>query len=322
MQKIDLWLDCDPGHDDMMAIILAVMSDSFNLHGISTVAGNNTLKNTTANALKTLQMLNYPKIPVYPGSAEAFIRGPVSVAEIHGETGLDGVHLPPSTIKPAEGNLYIHLRQVLLNSPGKMVLVATGPFTNYAILIQAFPEVIPKIEKLVVMGGAWKRGNWSSAAEFNIVCDPEACQMLCKSKIPIVMMPLEVTHKVLYDEKLKESWFKIARSPFLDIITGLLDFFQKAYAAVGFKGAAVHDPCTIAYLLDPTIFVTKDVRIATDCASEYCDGRIIVYERPEDGPFNCKMGVDVNAEAFWKLMTEAVMKANAISPVNVKKDTA
>jgi pyrimidine-specific ribonucleoside hydrolase len=316
---IDIWLDCDPGHDDMMAILLACNHPKIHLLGISSTAGNKPLDLTTTNALKTLYMIGEKEIPVIRGMDQSVLRGKIESAPLFGDSGLDGAHLPEPTQKPIDENFFLYLRKKILDHPRKLTLVATGPFTNFALLLRVFPEIKPKIEQIVCMGGAIGLGNVTPAAEFNVFCDPEAAKMLVDHGLPIVFIPLDVTTKVLFTSKIKER-FAHTGTPFVKALGDLLSFFE----AEGRKwdhldGGAMHDPCTIAYLINPKIFTVKDCFLHVETGSGHCDGRTCCEFHPLNGKFNAKFACEVDPEAFWSVMIPAILEADKKSPLNEKK---
>lgn len=316
MQKVDIWIDCDPGHDDMMAILLACYSDSINLLGISTTAGNKSLELTTTNALKTLYLIGVDNMPVYQGATESLVRGKMQSAPVFGDSGLDGAKLPDPTQKPEKENMYLHLYNLIMKHPRKVTLVATGPYTNFAILLRAFPEVKSKIEQFVVMGGAIACGNITPAAEFNVFCDPEAANVLLESGIPVMMVPLDVTHTVLYTPKVRES-FCGSGSKFVNTLGDLLDFFMKETIRIRkLEGGPIHDPCTLAWLIKPDIFTVKPAKITVESRSAHCDGRTVVDFNAPPESFNAKIAVKANVPAFWEVVNEAIFRADKKSPLN------
>lgn len=316
-EVMDIWLDCDPGHDDMMAIILAAFHPRINLLGISTTCGNVSLDLTTENALKTIYMCGIKGVEVVRGSKEALFRGKIESCPVFGDSGLDGANLPPPTQKLVDKNPFLYMAERLLAHPKKVIVVGTGPYTNLAILLKAFPEVKEKISQFVLMGGAVDYGNVGPAAEFNVFCDPEAAQVVLDSKIPTFFMPLEVTHKLLYHSGIKA---KICATPsnFTTTLCKLLDYFEvqcRAYDET--EGAPVHDPATIAWLLHPEIFKVRDAHIKIETKSQYCDGRTVVdFCHISKLPFNAKIAVDVKADLFWDIMVKACHEADKVSPLN------
>eukprot|EP01017_Pseudomicrothorax_dubius_P004072 TRINITY_DN10734_c2_g1_i2.p1 TRINITY_DN10734_c2_g1~~TRINITY_DN10734_c2_g1_i2.p1 ORF type:complete len:331 (+),score=56.03 TRINITY_DN10734_c2_g1_i2:74-1066(+) len=313
---IELWLDCDPGHDDMMAIILAAYHPKVKLLGISTTSGNAILDKTTDNALKTLYASGIQNIDVIPGSREAFLRGRIAPAEIFGESGLEGAVVPRGTQKALDVNLFIHLRTLLLNAPHPITLAATGPYTNYAVLLKAFPEVKPKIARIYLLGGAIALGNITEAAEYNCHCDPEAAKVVYESGIPLIIVPADVSQTAKFTPSVRERIISdIGGTAYGKIIVSLLDFYTKEAEAFGnLGGASIHDPCLIAALIAPELFTFKQADVRIETRSEHCDGRTLFnLANPKS---NISLAVTLHVDSFWEMMFAALQKANAASPLN------
>jgi pyrimidine-specific ribonucleoside hydrolase len=316
-EKIDVWLDCDPGHDDMMAIILGGFADNIHLIGMSTTAGNNSLEKTTENAIKTLEFAGIKGVDVVPGISEALIRGKMVVQDVFGDSGLDGANLPKPTQKPVDKNMFIHVYDVFSKNPKKITLVLTGPYTNFALFFKAFPEMKEKVEQIVVMGGAIHYGNVTPAAEFNIYSDAEAAKIILNLGIPVIMFPLDVTHRVLFNQETRKKFDN--GSKFTETLGKLLTFFEeKSYDIDRLAGAPTHDPVTMAWLAKPEIFKLKDAFIQIECNSELTYGRTHVefceYTKKAK---NAQIAVDVNPDMFWDLMVQCILKADKVSPLNV-----
>lgn len=191
-------LDCDPGHDDALAITLALARPELEVLGITTVGGNAPLHRTTENALRVLALLDRPDVPVAAGAAQPLVRPLETAPEVHGVSGLDGADLPePASVPRPEGALEF-LRATLAAAPAPVTLIPTGPLTNIALLLRTYPDVAPKIAHVCLMGGGMRQGNWTPAAEFNIWVDPEAARIVFRSGLPITMCGLDVTHKALF----------------------------------------------------------------------------------------------------------------------------
>jgi inosine-uridine nucleoside N-ribohydrolase len=200
MGKKMVWLDCDPGNDDMLAIVMAALSEELELIGISTSAGNSIIQNTTQNALDILYEIGRADIPVVKGSATPLCRKLESAAEYHGELGLEGAVLERSPFQAISDNPFLYLYNAIMGQSDKVEFVVTGAMTNLALLLRTFPDVKQQLSGVTLMGGAIGQGNWSPAAEFNMAVDPEAARMVFKEGLPITMVPLEVTHTVMATE--------------------------------------------------------------------------------------------------------------------------
>jgi inosine-uridine nucleoside N-ribohydrolase len=300
MNATPIVIDCDPGHDDAIAILLALASPEVELRGISTVAGNQTLDKTTKNALKVLELADRTDIPVVAGAAAPLQRTLRTAANVHGESGLDGPDLPEPTAKPVDGDVVDVLASWL--EPG-VVLVPTGPLTNVAKLIQAHPG---SVERIVWMGGAIAEGNVTPAAEFNAFVDPEAARIVFESGIPVTMVGLDVTHMALFDSSHAERLRGAGRAG--KAVAELADFFLEFHRRrYDFDGAPIHDAMAVAHVIDPTLLTTVNCNISIETASEFCDGRTVVDKwNVTDLPRTAEAGVDVDAQRFLELLVERI----------------
>ncbi len=261
--KRDILIDCDPGHDDMLAIMVALANkDKLNLLGITTVGGNQTVEKLTQNTLNILSFLN-ENVPVCSGSCKPLIKElNIGVGhEMHGESGLGGYDLEKSSLKVEEANVVDFLRDKILSAKEKVTIVATAPLTNIAKLLLAYPEISEKIEMISLMGGSLESGNITPHAEFNIWADPEAAKIVFDSKIKIVAAMLEATHKALmpYDvvEELANSEKKVSE------VVGKLNLFHSQFFRDNWDigGVPVHDACSVFYLTNPNMFDEKKYKI-------------------------------------------------------------
>jgi inosine-uridine nucleoside N-ribohydrolase len=296
-------IDCDPGHDDAIAILLALASPEVELVGVTTVAGNQTLDKTTRNALVTLEIAGRSDVPVAAG-AEAPLRRKLRTApQVHGETGLDGPELPEPSAQPVAAHAADFLADLI--EPG-VVLVPTAPLTNVALMLERHQDVLDRLERIVWMGGSIGEGNVTPAAEFNAFVDPEAAALVFASGIPITMIGLDVTHKALFTRAHAELLRDAGRAG--RFVAELSDFFQSFHERTyGFEGAPIHDAMTVAHVVDPTLVTTRRVNVALETRSELCDGRTVVDLRGVTGRRpNADVGVDVDAERFLELLVSRV----------------
>jgi purine nucleosidase len=314
-----VWLDCDPGHDDAMAIILSAYSPSIKLLGISTTFGNSPVNHTTLNACKVLYTSGIEGVDVVKG-----VEGPIckqdreSVSEnIHGYDGLgtkNNQKFPTQTIEPLNKNAIVHMAETILKSEKKVTVVATGCYTNVALMLKTFPEVEKNIEQIVVMGGAIGYGNVTPAAEANIINDPEAADILVQSGIKFVMVPLEVTHTVLVTPEIISSIEKW-NSKYSALCVGLLQFFTDAYKTVfNFDYPPLHDPCAVAYIIAPEIFEVNHCNVEIERVSPSTKGRTIcdiLHTTKKEK--NAYVTTKINVEKFWELMLDALEIANSRS---------
>ncbi|MGL4885298.1 MAG: pyrimidine-specific ribonucleoside hydrolase RihA [Aeromonas veronii] len=270
-------LDCDPGHDDAIALILALASPELKVLAVTTSAGNQTPDKTLNNTLRILTLLGRDDIPVAAGAPKPLARELIIADNVHGESGLDGPKLPDPAFAPQAMTGLELMAKCLRESLEPVTLVPTGPLTNIALLLAAHPELKPKIARIVLMGGAAGAGNWTPAAEFNIYVDPEAADMVFKSGIPITMCGLDVTHEAqVMDEDIERV--RVITNPVAQCVAGLLDFFMIYHRDPkwGFAGAPLHDPCTIAWLLAPGLFHGVECRVDIETWGEHTVGMTVV----------------------------------------------
>lgn len=323
----NVWLDCDPGHDDAFAIILAATSPSLKLLGISSVAGNQEVSKTTANAARVLQAAGVENVNVVSGQKVPLLRSPRHDPGIHGESGLDGTDLLPSTAasqhhleewkeKKAINQMFDTISGV---EGGNVHLVATGALTNVAMLLLLYPEVKPFIKQIVLMGGAIGVGNRGPVSEFNILCDPEAASIVFQCGLPVVMVPLEVTHTALATPMvLSDIATKCANSRFSTCMVELLTFFKDTYLRVfKFESPPVHDPCAVAWLLDPSKFEAELMRVDVECASTLGAGQTVCdVWHDSDQPKNVTVVQKMDVAWFWGVMIDALVEANKTATIN------
>ena len=302
-------LDCDPGHDDAIAILLAARNPSIDLLGITVVAGNQTLDKTVVNALNVCQYLGID-VPVYKGCGQPMIRDKQIVAgDIHGESGLDGPVFGPLTKRAEAQHAVNYLVDTLLASDGDITLVATGPLTNLAMAMRLCPDIVPKIKEIVLMGGSYQLGNVTPAAEFNILADGDAAHVVLTCGRDVTLVTLDVTRKVQCIPPVMERMSKVSTSAgrlFIDLMT----FFNMTQKQVfGWEGGPLHDPVTVAYLIDPTLLTTRHVFTQIDIRSEQSYGRTNCdYFNYSQKPPNSFLSVDIDVAKFWDII-EAGLRA-------------
>ena len=301
--SIPIVIDCDPGHDDAIAILLALASPEVELRGLTTVAGNQTLEKTTRNALKVLELAGRTDIPVAAGADRPLRRALRTAAHVHGESGLEGPDLPEPTARPVAAAAVDLLAELI--EPG-VLLVPTGPLTNVALLIERHPDVAERLERIVWMGGAIAEGNVTPAAEFNAFVDPEAAAAVFASGIPVTMIGLDVTHMALFTPEHADRLRGTGRAG--RVVAELSDFFQKFHEErYGFHGSPIHDALAVADVIDPTLVTRLHCNVEIETASQYCDGRTVVDRwLVTDGPRNAHVGIDVDAERFLELLVERI----------------
>jgi purine nucleosidase/pyrimidine-specific ribonucleoside hydrolase len=295
-------LDCDPGHDDAIALLLALGSDELELRGVTVVAGNQTLEKTTANAIRVLELAGRGDVPVAVGSPRPLVREPFVAAYVHGETGLDGPDLPPPQAEPSDQHAVDFLAERLEGA----TLVATGPLTNVALLLARYPEARP--ERIVLMGGAIAEGNVTPAAEFNIWADPEAAARVFASGLDVTMVGLDVTHQALVTAAHAEQLRGAGRVG--KVVAELLDFYGVFHREVyGFDGSPVHDAVAVAHVIDPTLLELQHLNVRVDCESELCRGRTVVdvWRRSGLEP-TANVAVGIDSERFLTLLLDRLSR--------------
>lgn len=296
-------LDCDPGQDDAVAIMLAANAPELEVLGITVVAGNQTLENTKQNACKVLQWIGAEEIPVYAGCPGPMVRPKRTASDIHGSTGLDGPAFPPLTkmTEPEHGVSF--LIRTLLSSPEKITVVTTGPMTNLAMAIRLEPRITEHIERIVLMGGSYSYGNVSPAAEFNMLADPEAAQVCFTSGCPITMVGLDVTRKAMCTPEIVHRMARL-KTRSTDLFCQLMTYYCGRQKAVyGRDGGPLHDPVTIASLLKPDLLTLTPMYVEIDWQSPSSAGRtncdVTNYYRKKP---NVDVATDIDTEQFWNLL--------------------
>lgn len=302
MEKTKIILDCDPGHDDAVAIMLAAREPSLELLGVSVVAGNQTLENTQRNARNVLQWLG-ADIPVYAGCDRPMVRDKVIAADIHGSTGLDGPVFPPLLKRLEPEHAVQFLIRTLLESEGDITVVTTGPMTNLAMAMRLEPKITEKIRRIVLMGGSFTNGNVTPAAEFNIIADAEAASVCFRSGRPITMVGLDVTRKALCYPEIVERMGRIGNRA-SNLFVALMGHFCKTQKQIfGWEGGPLHDPVTIAYLIDPEVLVTKPMNVQIDIRSTQSYGRTNCdYYGYQKLPPTADVAVDIDVARFWDIV--------------------
>ena len=300
---IPIVLDCDPGHDDALALMLSVSSPEVELVGVTTVAGNQTIEKTTANALKVLELCGRSDVPVARGAADPLVRLRNVAAHVHGESGLDGPDLPEPSARPVDEHAVQFLARVIREREGKLTLVPTGPLTNVALLLALEPDARP--ERIVLMGGSVGEGNRTPAAEFNIWADPEAARRVFESGIDVTMIGLDVTHQALVTDADASVLRSVGRVG--EVAAELLDFYgiwhRRSYPDL--DGSPLHDPVAVAHVIDPTLVETRPAYIEVDCGWEQGRGRTNVdwRGRLETHPPNATVGLGIDNPRFVELIT-------------------
>ncbi|MDH4116515.1 MAG: nucleoside hydrolase [Acidimicrobiia bacterium] len=297
-------LDCDPGHDDAIAILLALASPELDLVGITTVAGNTTVDKTTVNALRVLAVAGRPDVPVAAGADRPLVRGLHVAEHIHGVSGLDGPEVPEAASEPVPGHAVEAMAGWLAAAARPVTLVPTGPLTNIALLLERHPQVRPSIERIVLMGGSIGLGNVTPSAEFNIWVDPDAAAAVFGSGLDVTMVGLDVTHHTLLsvdDSEVLRASGSVGR-----FVAELTDFFRARYARIyGDPIAPIHDAAAVAHVIDPTIIKTRRLNVEVETASPLTVGRTVVDLMGVSGRSdNAWVGVTVEGRRFSELLVD------------------
>lgn len=305
IKKIPLILDGDPGHDDAIAWMLAKASPELDIRAVTSCAGNQTIEKTTYNAQRVCTLLGIDA-PIAMGRPRPLLSDPITAGNIHGQTGLDGPALPAPSMELSPLGAVELMAEVLRSSETPVTIVSTGPQTNVAALLMAHPELKEKIGRISLMGGGIAYGNWTPAAEFNILVDPEAAQVVFSSGIPVQMAGLDVTEKALIFpedfERIRAVGNQVAK-----VVADWLEFFYRFHRSIGYAGAPVHDPCAVASLLHPELFTIQEMYVEVETAGEYCRGATVgdIKGRLGRTP-NTRCLMDVDRQGFADLLVEAV----------------
>ncbi|MEM9585262.1 MAG: nucleoside hydrolase [Pseudomonadota bacterium] len=304
-------IDTDPGQDDAVAILLALASPELELLGLTAVAGNVPLALTQKNCRIICELAGRTDIPVYAGCDAPLKRKLVTAEHVHGKTGLDGPQLPHPQMALQDGHAVDFIIDTLRNEPPRTVtLCPLGPLTNIATAFQKAPDIVDRVQEIVLMGGAYFQvGNITPAAEFNIYVDPEAAEITFKSGIPIVVMPLDVTHKALTTRPRVNAFRALGTEPGR-MVAEWTDFFERFdKEKYGSAGAPLHDPCVIAYLLKPELFSGREINVEIETSSELTLGMTVAdWWGVTDRAPNALFIGDVDADGFFDLLTERLAK--------------
>lgn len=302
-------IDTDPGQDDAVAILLALASPELEILGMTAVAGNVPLALTEVNARKICELAGRSDVKVYSGAIRPMLRQLVTAEEVHGKTGLDGPVLPQPVMPLQSQHAVDYLVETLMHHPaGTITLCTLGPLTNVALALGREPRIASRIKQIVAMGGGYfEQGNVTPSAEFNIYVDPHAARIVFDAGIPITLIPLDCTHQALTTAKRVEA-FRAMPNRSGPAVAALLDFFERFDEnKYGTDGGPLHDPCVIAWLLQPELFQGRLVNVAIECESELTMGATVVdWWGITRRPRNATVLRNVNADGFFKLLTERI----------------
>lgn len=306
-------LDCDPGHDDAVAIMLASANPEIDLIGITTVGGNQSLDKVTYNARAVLQQIGDFNVPVYAGCDRPLVHDLEVAASIHGETGLDGVELPDPVDVPLQKQHAVDyiIDTIMNNEPNTITLVPTGPLTNIAMAARKEPRIVDRVKRVVLMGGGYNIGNWSAVAEFNIKTDPEAGHIVFNEPWDVTMIGLDLTHQALCTPAVQKKIEAIG-TPTAKFMSGLMDFFRKSYwGCEEFVDPPVHDPCTVAFLIDPTVIQTRRCPVDVELNGTLTTGMTVADLRGlPKSPEEChtQVATKLDFDKFWGLVEDAIRR--------------
>ncbi|MFK7753551.1 MAG: nucleoside hydrolase [Sedimentitalea sp.] len=299
-------IDTDPGQDDAVAILLALASPELNVLGLTAVAGNVPLALTQKNARIVCELAGRAEMAVYAGCDAPLARPLVTAEHVHGKTGLDGPVLPDPQMTLTPGHAVDFIIETLRREPsGSVTLCPLGPLTNIATALQKAPDIAPRIGGIVLMGGAYFQvGNITPAAEFNIYVDPEAADIVFKSGAPITVLPLDVTHKALVT-KARNDAFRALGTPVGTAVAEMTDFFERFdKEKYGSSGAPLHDPCVIAYLIQPDLFTGRHINVEIETTSDLTLGMTVAdWWGVTDRAPNATFIGDIDADGFFTLLT-------------------
>jgi purine nucleosidase len=305
-------IDCDPGQDDAVALFLAMSSpDELQLLGITTVAGNVPLDLTQRNARMMCDIAGRGDVPVFAGRDKPLVRDAITAEYIHGSTGIDGVEVfEPETPLQSRHAVEFIIDTLLGADDASITLVPTGPLSNIGAAIRKEPAILARVREIVVMGGAMREGgNRSPSAEFNILVDPHAAEIVFSCGAPVVVMGLDVTHQVL-STRARVERIRALNNPVSEATAGMLSFFHRYDSKkYGSEGAPLHDPCTVAWLLEPGLFQLRECNLSVETTSELTMGHTAVdFWHVTNRPHNVRWAHGVDADGFYALLTQRLAR--------------
>jgi inosine-uridine nucleoside N-ribohydrolase len=306
--SIPVLIDCDPGHDDAIALLLALASPELEVLGVTTVAGNSTLANTTANALTVLEIAGRADVPVAAGCDRPLLRPLRTAAHVHGPSGMEGPLLDPPTARAVEEHAVDFMAAAIDGSSRPITLLALGPLTNVALLLRRHPDVAAGIERVVVMGGSIGLGNTTPSAEFNMWVDPEAAAVVFDSGMDLTMVGLDVTHEARLGAAHGDLLRPSGRSGAL--VADLLDFFVRFHGRTyGMESSPIHDAVVVAHVVWPGLVATERLAVAVETASSLTVGRTVVDRwRVTDAEPNAHVAVGIDPDRFPELVVERLAR--------------
>jgi purine nucleosidase len=309
-------LDCDPGHDDAIAMMLAWGSPAIDLVAVTTVHGNQTIEKVTRNALAVARVAGITGVPFAAGAHRPLVRVPEVAAAIHGESGLDGPTLPSPAFEPDARHAVDLIIDVVTAAPaGTITLVPTGALTNIALAVRKEPRIAGRVKEVVLMGGGYHGGNWSAASEFNIAIDPEAAHIVFNESWKLTMVGLDLTHQALATPDVVAAIAAVDTAP-ARFVGELLEFFGTTYLTTqGFEHPPVHDPCAVALVIDPTVMDVVKVPLDIELRGSLTLGMTVADFRspaPDDCTTHAATGLDHGR--FWALVVDALERIGDVRP--------
>lgn len=306
--KKKIILDCDPGHDDAIALLLAYGNPQIDLLAVTTVVGNQTLEKVTRNALAVARIAGITGIPFAAGCPRPLIREIETAPDIHGDSGLDGPVLPePVLALDPRHAVQLIIDTIMAHPPKTITLVPTAGLTNIALAARLEPRIIDRVKEVVLMGGGYHTGNWSAVAEFNIKIDPEAAHIVFNAGWPLTMVGLDLTHQALATPEVVSKIAAVGTAP-AQFVLELLAFFGTMYkSAQGFDYPPVHDPCAVAYVIDPSVMTTRKVPLDVELTGRLTLGMTVAdFRAPAPADCLTQVAVKLDHTRFWDLVTDAL----------------
>lgn len=301
-------LDCDPGHDDAIALLLAHGNPDVELVAVTTVAGNAGIENVTRNALSVARIAGITGVPFAAGAARPLVRSVEYAPGIHGDSGLDGPVLPEPTLAlDSRSAVQLIIETVMAAEPGEITLVPTGALTNIALAARLEPRIVPRVREVVLMGGGVHVGNWNATSEFNIVIDPEAAHIVFNESWPLTMVGLDVTHQALATPQIRERIAAIGTRP-AAFVGELLEFFGERYLETqGFTSPPVHDPVAVAYVIDPAVLRVVKAPLDVELSGTLTLGMTVADLRfPAAPDCTTQVSLGLDERRFWDLVVDAL----------------
>src|ERR1700736_3368753 len=303
-------LDCDRGHNDALEILPAQGNPAIELLAITTVAGNQTVDKTSLNARRVCSVAGI-HVPIAVGCDRPITRELKTAAYIHGESGLDGPAFGEPTVPLDQRHAVDLIIELLMQSSGDITLVPTAPLTNIAMALRKEPRIVKKVQEVVLMGGAYTRGNTTPAAEFNIYVDPEAAAIVFNAGWPLTMVGLDLTHQALATPAVLQRIAALG-TPISKISLKLMEFFRETYRRnAGFDSPPVHDPCAVARVIDPSVMTCVDAYVAVETRGEFTSGMTVTDFNGRLGPPNAQVATKLDVDRFWNLMVDAIERIGA-----------